>query len=470
MPDQLFPYQEVGAEWLPTKKLALLADEMGLGKSAQAIRACDKLQAQRVLVLCPAVARLNWMREFEKFSRSSLSVSALLSSSTLPKQLSSLVTSYDLLASSASLRSKLMASTWDVLICDESHYLKNPDAKRTQIVFEGLAKRAKHVWCLSGTPAPNHSGELYPFVKAAGLFKGDYWAFVRRYCQTVETIYGTKIVGIKNTAELKALIAPVVLRRRKEEVLKDLPPIMFTDVIVEPSDIDYDRFFIHMGRPIPEEKFVNEIVKQQEAVDSVIKLTGLGQDGIDALGSVAPHVQMLRRYHGLQKVPGIVDIISAELEAGAYEKIVIFAVHRDVLEDLHERLAKYKPVKVYGGTPATKRDAHVRKFQNDPRCRVFLGNVMAAGTAINLTAAHQMAFVEMDWVPANNAQAAMRVHRIGQTKPVTVRIFSLANSTDEKVQRVLRRKTRDITALFDDPTDAPEEAIAAPEFVDPFAD
>jgi SWI/SNF-related matrix-associated actin-dependent regulator of chromatin subfamily A-like protein 1 len=105
-----------------------------------------------------------------------------------------------------------------------------------------------------------------------------------------------------------------------------------------------------------------------------------------------------------------------------------------------------------------------QKFQSDPKCRVFVGQVVAAGTAITLTAAHQVMFVEADWTPANNQQAAMRCHRIGQTKPVTVRFVGMANSIDERIQRVLKQKTRVLTKLFD----GPEEPAA--EFIDPFAD
>lgn len=464
MPAELFPYQKVGAEWLATKKYALLADEMGLGKSAQAIRACDLISAKRVAVLCPAVARLNWLREFEKFSITSRRVSAILTSSSLPEDSSCWVTSYDLLASSAALRSRMVGMSWDVLICDESHYLKNPKANRTKAVFGALAARAAHVWCLSGTPAPNNSSELYPLLRTFGLFNGDYWAFIKRFCVTVDTVYGTQIVGSKNTPELKALIAPVLLRRRKDEVLKDLPPIMFHDVVVEPGPVDYDRWFTEMGQPMPRQRFDREMGEMHAALDAVVNLTGLGRDGVATLGSVAPHVQMLRRYTGLQKVPPVVEMISAELDAKAYEKIVIFAIHQNVIEELQERLRPFGAVKIYGGTPPTKRDAHVRKFQNDPRCRVFIGQVVAAGVAITLTAADQVAFVESSWVPAENAQAVMRVHRIGQSKPVTARFFSLANSSDEKVQKVLRRKTKDMVWL--NGPEQPDPAL----FVNPFDD
>jgi SNF2 family DNA or RNA helicase len=117
---------------------------------------------------------------------------------------------------------------------------------------------------------------------------------------------------------------------------------------------------------------------------------------------------------------------------------------------------------LFGGTDPERREKNIKKFIHNPLCRVFIGNIRAAGIAITLTAASEVAFVESSWVPADNAQAAMRVHRIGQTRPVRCRFFGLVNSSDEKVQQVLKRKTRDITKLFDEDTKK--------DFIDPFAD
>jgi SWI/SNF-related matrix-associated actin-dependent regulator 1 of chromatin subfamily A len=91
----------------------------------------------------------------------------------------------------------------------------------------------------------------------------------------------------------------------------------------------------------------------------------------------------------------------------------------------------------------------VDRFQNDPKCRVFVGNIQSAGTSITLTAAHQVLFVEQSFVPGDMAQAAMRCHRIGQTKPVTVRFVGLANSIDQFIAEMIRRKTAEIGALMD---------------------
>lgn len=446
--EPLFTYQKEDAQWLANRKYALLASEMGTGKSAITITATDIVHATSILVLCPAIARLNWMREWQKFSNRSLPCSVLLSAKSMLRGSGTVICSYDLLTKK-NVWSALTRVHWQIVVLDEAHYLKNRNAKRTRAAF---SLKSDRVWALSGTPAPNNFSEVYPLLHRFGAYTGSYWDFLRRFCQTIDTAYGTQIVGNQRSGELKQILAPLMLRRRKDDVLKDLPPILYTDVVVEPSPIDLERWFPEvMVRMKTEETLMREIAEEQAAIDAVVNLTGLGKDGLTALAGLNTKTSQTRRYVGLQKTPAIASIVKSELEAGAYDKIVLFAWHRDVIVDLQERLKDFHPLTLFGGTPPEKRDSHIRKFQNIPKHRVIICNIKAAGTAITLTAAHQIGMVECSYVPGDNAQAVMRVHRIGQGKPVTARFFSLADSTDEKVQRVLRRKTRDLTQLFDSP-------------------
>lgn len=467
----LFPYQDVGAAWLASKRLAYLADEMGVGKTAQAIRALDLVNANRILVLTTAVARINWCREFERFGTRGLRLAPVLSSSTKETAPNGFVTSYDLVQ--APKLQERFAGRWDALICDEAHLVKSPYAARTRAVLVDLAHRSDRVWCLSGTPAPNHAGELWPILRTFGATDLDYEAFVERYCVGYEYQRRFQITGSKNIEELKTLMQPYLLRRRKTEVLKDLPPIMYADVVVEPGPVDFERWWpeVTMYGQKALDEVVQKIAQQEAVIDSLLEFAGHGEQGMASLAalqgtpSIKGKVYDSRRYTGLQKVGAVVQMVTDEINAKAYDKIVLFAYHRDVIVDLYERFQKagFKPVMLFGGTDPTNREKYIRRFQTNPACKVFIGNIKAAGTAITLTAAHRVGFVECSWVPGDNAQAAMRVHRIGQTTPVTVRFFALANSSDEKLQQVLRRKTRDLTRIFGD--DAPARAV-----VDPFAD
>ncbi len=462
MSEALFPYQKVGAEWLARKQVALLADEMGVGKSAQAIAACDLIKAERILVLCPAVVRTNWAREFQKFSKHSRTLSVVESSAgLLLKDLT--IVSYDLLLKTE-ISSTLLSTTWDCLILDESHYLKSLDAKRTRAVLgkTGICRRAKRIWALSGTPAPNHPGELWPLLYTFGAIKSPYDKFITEFCNYYIGPHGKQITGSKVSAipKLKSILSTVILRRKKEDVLKDLPPISYATVVVEPGPVNLEEesSFIQYVFPSDRRKELEDKLKAERTVlegcwtqaNQVHHTVEDSKENYQLLGVLQNSIATLRRYNGLQKVKATVELISEELESKAYEKVVIFAIHRDVIEGLRARLTKFKPVTLYGGTDPSTRQKNIDRFMGNPACQVFIGNIQAAGTGITLTSAHNVVFIEQDWVPGNNAQAAMRCHRIGQSKPVLVRFITLNDPLDEKICAVLRRKTKELTKIFDD--------------------
>ena len=421
---------------------------MGLGKSAQAITAADLIGAERVLVICPAVARINWMREFEKFSTRERRISIL----TRPPKRSAAPTaentidvcSYDF----ATAHAKSLNGSWHVLILDEAHYLKNPEAKRTQAVLTKLAHQADSVWALTGTPAPNNASELWPLLFTCSVTDLSLPKFISRYCVSVRRDNRDMIVGNQNVAELRQILSPFMMRRTKTEVLPDLPPIHFGDFVVEPGEVDLELHFADRDA-VKELHIVRRELEQQAAL---VQATGGMTEynkRLGALEGLVSSVSTLRRYMGVQKAIPLADLVISELEAGTYNKLVIFCMHRVVIEELRTRLRKYNPVTLYGGTPPATRQANIDKFQKDKRCKVFIGQVQAAGTAINLTAAHHVLFAEYDWVPANNAQAAMRCHRIGQTQPVFVRFAVAAGVIDEVVLKVVRRKTKELASIFD---------------------
>lgn len=461
----LFPYQEEGAKFLAGKPHALLADEMGLGKSAQVVRACDHVGAVNVLVVCPASVRINWTREFARFSPFDHTCTVLVKRSERPRAGVNVI-SYDLLTDDK-LRQAMKAVAWDVLVLDEAHYLKERSTKRTKAVyghaqFAGIAASARRVWRLSGTPAPNGlPSELYAHLKSAGIVRQPYWDFVFEHSTGFQGDYGYKETGVKDPAKIRNLLSQFMLRRKKDDptVNLQLPEIFFQHVTVDRSDVELDPWFYENWRPLGEgmagqQRFLADL----KDVDSTLKkaLATIKQghhhnehDSIRLLESFAKSTATLRRYIGLAKVQRVCDILEEELESKSVDKLVVFCVHAQVIEAVRERLKRFKCVQLYGNTPQAKRQHNIDKFQTDPRCRVFIGQIVAAGTGITLTAAHEVAFVEADWVPANNAQAAMRCHRVGQTHKVRVRFFNCAGSVDEDVMRVVLNKTREIAKFMD---------------------
>ena len=450
--ESLFPYQKIGARWLASKTFALLADEMGLGKSAQAIAAADYVGAEDVLVICPAVARINWLREFDKFGLYPRGGAAVESKKDEIPATGVVVVSYEM---AVSRHAELMARRWDLLVADEAHYLKSRTARRTVAVFgeyargeDCLAERAERMYCLTGTPAPNNVSELYPILKAGGSWPKGYQDFVQRYCHGYTNDYGFKITGIRKNRvpELKTMLSGYMLRRKKEEVMKDLPPIRMENVALPASKVDEEIYFAEYFNDPAWKK--EQLGAQTAALKTALSGDMSIADRLKALDAIYRSTSRLRRYTGMAKVPALVDLITNDMLSGVH-KLVVFCVHRDVIETLRTELRKFKPVTLYGGTPPAKRQRNIDKFQNSPKCRLFIGQITAAGSAITLTAAHEVLIAESSWSPAENAQAIMRVHRIGQIEPVRVRFAALADSMDEQVQTIVRRKTLDLAQVFD---------------------
>ena len=472
----LFPYQQEGARWLSSRKHGLLADEMGLGKSAQIIEAANILSAKRILVFCPASVRPGWIREFQKFSSPEIQREFLVIE-TKPQCAVSSTFDHDLIVCSYDLAEELLAGyknsaqkRFDMLILDEAHYVKSTLAARTKALLAkgGFIHHSERTYFVTGTPAPNNPSELWPMLFTTGIIKMGYEHFVERFCRYYEFPIGgaprksfakcqnvKKISGAREDRipELRKILSGFMLRRQKESVMKQLPPIHYMDVIVEPGvvHLDMEPTFLKWVLDGNTEKFY-EMIDNQERIllENIGYLGARGTpETVKMLEAMAPSLATLRRYTGMQKVNHITHLVISELEAKAYEKIVIFAIHQSVIEGIRLRLRKFKPVTVYGKTPPSKRQALIDKFQNDVNCRVFIGNVQAAGTGITLTAAHHVLFVEASWVPGENMQAAMRCHRIGQTKPVFVRFVGLLGSVDEKIQSILKTKTKELTMIFD---------------------
>jgi SWI/SNF-related matrix-associated actin-dependent regulator 1 of chromatin subfamily A len=184
------------------------------------------------------------------------------------------------------------------------------------------------------------------------------------------------------------------------------------------------------------------------SVKAILQALGPDADPEDIIASAEMEASAIRRLYGLAKVPLIARQVEDELEQGQ-DKVVIFAWHREVITQLAQRLAKYNPVVVMGGTSPSARVEAVDRFQNARNVRVFIGNILSAGTSITLTAANRLIFAEYSWVPADNEQATLRILRIGQGRPCRVSYASLAGSLDEAITSVYQRKAALLAAVFE---------------------
>jgi len=450
---QLRPYQQDGVKFLVGKKHALLADEMGLGKTAQSIRAADEIGAKRILVLCPGIARLNWLDEFNKFSQTKREYQIIDKRLSVWDKNASIISSYD-----AAIHCEDFGK-FDLAIFDEAHYLKNHESKRALKTFgkNGFAPNSTRVWAMTGTPMPNNPGELWLLAYMFGATKLWYWDFVKYFCLTEENNWGgIKILGAKHdkASELREIMDKFMMKRTKQGVGVQLPKLTIYKQIVEEHPIDLHQHKGMMQYVMKKEEgmkeFKNVIESEMLTYDTAIKNAKTDFEALNIVNALSKSLSTLRYYNGLRKVQSVAEIVSEELQNNFYEKIVIFCIHRDVNLALVNGLKEWNPVSLYGGNSPSSNNLALKKFKTDPMVRVMIANIQTAGTAINLTEAHHVVFAEMDWVPGNNAQAMMRCHRLGQTKPVTVRIFSLEKGVDEKVNAILARKSLDIVKIFDD--------------------
>lgn len=425
---------------------------MGVGKTAQSIWAADIAGRRLILVICPGIARVNWSREFEKWQQTPRTIGIVVDTQTVPET-EVVIVSYNALLFRKIL-AVLISRSWDQIIIDESHMLKNRGAQRTQVVFgapwnngRGLAQRGGGTWLLSGTPFPNGPHEAWTFAQALfpdaveGMFGYPDWE--AEFCVTEPGTYAPRIVGIQNTAEFARRLKPHIKRRLLRDVQPDLPPARFGHVVVKPDTLP------PLPPDVPEEiALVLEAAVAKLSADSG-ETEEFGDDAAsEALAWLqSAHLSSLRKWTGIAKAPAVAELIRQELSSGL-EKIVIFAVHREVIEILKNGIPG--AVVIHGGTSEKTRQSIIDAFQGrvpgiNPQALIC--NIEIASTALTLTASADVAFAETTWVPKDVKQGFHRCWRVGQTRPVLVRIFSLAGSLDEVVGNTLIRKSNLVSAL-----------------------
>jgi SWI/SNF-related matrix-associated actin-dependent regulator 1 of chromatin subfamily A len=438
------PFQQDGIRELIVKKQALLADQMGLGKTIQVIGLINAVPTiNKVLIICPASLKLNWQSELFRWSHRSMSVIVLNSGDTfVPCDI--VIINYEQVAK---YRAAIDKVQWDLLVCDESHYLKNSKSQRTVSVMGRWAnepanrvypiKAARRV-LITGTPILNRPVELWTTVRAldrAGL--GANWEkYVRRYCAGYQAEHGWQVNGSSNLAELQdRLRSSIMIRRSKDQVLKELPPKR-RQVILLPSDSDAMRRLL--GQEAIEVVDAEREILRLRAIVEALPVDQTNAEfrravaALESYENVAFHATAVVRHKtALAKLIPTMDHLANVLQAE--EKVVVFAHHHDVIDGVKEGLAEFGVVVIDGRVALEDRKRAVDRFQEDPNCRVMIGSIQAAGVGITLTAASYCAFAELDWVPGNLMQAEDRLHRIGQHDSVLVQYLMLQGSFDGRM-------------------------------------
>ncbi|WP_287461205.1 DEAD/DEAH box helicase [Sphingomonas sp.] len=430
-------YQDEGAAFLADRPRAGLFDAPGLGKTCQTIKALDKLGLERGIIVCPASVRDVWANEIKKFSRVPRKVLRGRTSDDLNLWLKFrcdiLITSYEL---ATRWEKELSRDFRDFTVWDEAHYLKSFDSQRTRRALGsrcdgqfGYGRWGAYSWLTTGTPMANDPSDIWTWLRYVQGTNLTFRQFTARYFVAESGGFSTKYIPRRETLdELKALIRKYSLRRTLDDVGLDLPPIWITTQEIEGNTAE-----------------INALLRAHPGLDKTI-LDAVDKGGLTFLDHAS--ISSLRRLVGEAKAPVFAKQLIDEL-AGGLDKIVVFCAHTAPVEILQLALdvAGIKNVAITGSTPPDKRGPIVEAFQNDPECRVFIGNIRAAGEGLTLTAANQLVMLEQDWSPAKNAQAIKRIHRIGQNRHVHVRFVSLAKSIDEQVSTAVAKKTQSIVTV-----------------------
>lgn len=447
------PYQLEGATWLRARSTALLADEMGLGKSLQVILAAQDLHPpwpERMLIVCPAIVREHWRREIVEWARIPPHPITIPQSLRDPPGSGTTICSYEWATKN---HARLPATDWDIVVLDEAHHIKNPRTRRARALLGALSERAERLWMLTGTPAPNHPGELWIFARIAGVTGLSQESFCRRYTYGEWRGHRWQALATHNDRmpELQAAMAPTMLRRTKAEVMTQLPPLSRHLVPLPLPRPDSVALTSQFGWGDRLRTLRSQLQEEAGIVRSFLERLGEDQLGAyETLAGVAQYVPTLRRYLGLLKVRPAVELLCEELEADPARKVVVFCSHVEVGQWLTEALVPFRPVWVYGACSPGARQASIDSFNQDPRVRVLVGNIQACGSGINLahSGCSNAVFVEREWTPMWGEQAEARLHRPPQSLPVTVRDLIFPGTLDEAITAVLTRKRIMISKIF----------------------
>ena len=409
---------------------------MGLGKTRQAIVSLQHAApAGPYLVVCPASVKRNWAREIEQATPGASVLILGGNTGSANEKATWTIVNYDILAAHAAA---LAAVAWAGLVFDEAHYLKNHKSGRSRLACQLVAQvtdgreHAPAVYLLTGTPLTNRPRDLFVLLQLAGHSLGrSFLSFAKRYCAAEKTDFGWKTDGASNLDELASQLHGVMLRRTKAEVLA-LPPKLRTWLPVE----------VPAGIGTRDLRRVVSLLTRQPVRDAG---GGPGSDERTRTQLLA-HLTKVRQLLAVSKAGATMEFVTGAVEQG--EKVIVFSCFDEPIQKLAARFGD-QAVVLTGRTPSDQRQGLVDRFQNDPHVRVFVANILAGGVGVTLTAATQVVFNDLDWVPANHWQAEDRAYRIGQTQTVNVTYVVARDTIDDFVQAVLQTKTALVSAVVD---------------------
>ena len=438
--DGLFPHQIDGVAFLLGRRRAILADDMGLGKTRQSIVSLRHLTpGGRRLVVCPASVKRNWAREIALVAPDSAVL--VIEGSAPPSPTAEwVIINYDILGRHID---HLLRVPWAALVFDEAHYLKNHTSARSKLARQltaaaAAANRTLAVQLLTGTPLTSRPRDLFVLLQLAAHPLGrSFLAFAKRYCAAEKGEYRLEDRrriehrGADRPAARRH--APPLERRRARRCRRNCGRGCRSTCRRAPGRGRSRRSSScspgKTARPAPSR-------------DAELRRRG----------KLLAFLVEARQALAFAKAAATLDFVRGAIDQG--EKVIVFSCFDDPIQKIARELGSTAVV-VTGKTPAAARQPLVDRFQSDDEVRVLVANIIAGGTGLNLTAATQVVFNDLDWVPTNHWQAEDRAYRIGQTRTVNVTYFVARDTIDDFVQAVLETKAALVNAIVDGEALAP---------------
>jgi len=437
---ELLPYQLDGIAFAAGAGRAILADDMGLGKTIQGIGVAELLARQagirRVLVVCPASLKSQWRSEVQRFSNRDGQL-VLGGAAERAKQYDNgcffTICNYEQVLRDILAIEKVV---WDLIVLDEGQRIKNWEAQTSRVV---KALRSPFALVLSGTPLENRLEELYSVVEFVDDRRlGPAFRFFNRHRVVDES---GRVLGYRNLAELRRQLAPILLRRTRGDVMKDLPPRTTEVVRVAPTDeqLELHRTNLCIVSSIVNKPYISEmdLLRLRKA----LLMCRMAADSTYLVDKQAPGYS--------SKLETLNDLLGSLL-AEEDRKLLLFSEWTTMLgliEPLLERLrARY--VRLDGSVPQAKRQQLVHAFQRTKECRAFI-TTNAGATGLNLQAADTVVNVDLPWNPAVLEQRIARAHRMGQSRPVQVYVLVTERTLEENLLATLSAKHELALAALD---------------------
>lgn len=427
----LYPYQKVGAAFLVRIGSGILGDEPGLGKTVQSLAVCEKVGAQKVLILCPSAVKWQWMEEIKKFVHGSDGEICVIEGGKSNREVlwksdfRFFVANYELLLRDFDVINRW---EWDVIIADEATRIANPMAKQSKAIKK---LRAKYRIAMTGTPVSNRANEIWnlvDFTNPGAL--GNYYSFVNRYC--LKNQWGG-IYGYQNMDELAAKLQRYMIRRQKADVLPELPEKIVSDVPFEMSDGEkalYSKLRKEILFEIEKED-IEKIESPMTVQFTLVKMLRLRQ--------LADSMELLGTSEKSSKLEVLKDLLHEALSENN-KKAIIFTQFAKMADILARELQEWGVIVIQGSVPDKDRQTLLDLFNGEEdQCRILV--MTAAGQhGLNVQRASVIFHYDQEWSLAKMTQREGRAHRIGQKDTVLVYNLLAKGTIDYYVKKILHEK------------------------------